>query len=630
MKLQYFKIFVLLALTGAIYTSCKDVLDKEPLTSLSDNQLWSSSTAATAVLDKVYYNEMPGMAYGTGQQGGCMPAEFNWFWDGWVPNTNLLQYGNGNGTDEAVPVGRLTDKYLMGQATFDWLENFDNSGAGVSNKWALKTYSDIRLTNQILDNIDKATMDETSKKQIKGQSLFWRAWAYNKLVKDVGGVPLILTAQQPTDDLTKLQLPRNKTSECVAQIVKDLDDAIGLLPDSWSGNNVGRIDKAAAMAFKGRVLLFFASPLFNGLNGVATWQKAYDANLAAKNYLDSKGKGLCPQFGKIWTDELNNEVIMVRRFSYPDASYPAPGFAPLRYSADDWCTDCPSLELVDAFPMKDGSSWDPTKMAYDTLFKHRDDRFYATVYYNGAPIQFTPKMVTNKEYFWTYIDEVVGTEPSTKAIIAPVNNNDVTPGWTAGEWLGITNFFYRLKCVDQNAPDVEHSGVDWPEIRYAEVLMNLGEAANEVGKSSEALNVLYQIRQRAGILTGSGNYGVKATSQDQIRVAYQNERFVEFAFEGRRWDDIRRWKLFSRLRGFPQRHSLLIVRKSSVSKPAVAPMDDINKVWNRFNYSKIEVDNGNIAIPDNYYIYGLPYSFMVRNPNLQQNLNWGGSFDPFK
>jgi len=630
MKLQYLKILILLVLSGIIYSSCNDVLDKEPLTSLSNDQIWSSQTAATAVLDKVYYNEMPGMAYGTAQQGGCMPAQFNWFWDGWVPNTDLLQYGNGNGTDEAVALGRLTDKYLMGKATYDWLENFDNAGAGVSNKWAIKTFGDIRLANQILDNIDKATFDKTIANQIKGQALFWRAWAYNKLVKDVGGLPLILTAQAPNDDLTTIQLPRNKTSECVTQILKDLDDAISLLPDSWSGNNVGRIDKGAAMAFKGRVLLFFASPLFNGLNGVATWQKAYDANLAAKNFLDSRGNGLYPQFGKIWTDELNKEVIMVRRFSYPDATYPAPAFAPLRYSADDWATDCPSLDLLDAFPMKDGSKWDPTKMAYDTLFKHRDDRFYATVYYNGAPIQFTPKMVANKEYFWTYIDQVVGTEPTTGAILAPNNNNDVTPGWTAGEWLGITHFFYRLKCVDQNAPDVEHSGVDWPEIRYAEVLMNFGEAANELAKTGEALDVLYKIRQRAGITSTDGKYGITASSQSDIRVAYQNERYIEFAFEGRRWDDLRRWKLFSRLRGLPQRHSLLIVRKPSVPRPAVAPMDDVNKVWNRFDYTKIDADGGNLVIPDSYYLYGLPYSFMQRNPMLQQNNNWGGAFDPFQ
>lgn len=626
---RYIQSLSIILLSSLLFTGCSsDFLDVEPTTALTNDQLWSSPTAATAFLDKVYNNEMPGVAYGTGQPGGCMPTVFNWWWGGWVSNTAYLNYGNGNGTDEAVPVGRLTDKFLMGQATNDWLENYDSPG--ISNSWAVKTYADIRTTNQILDNIDNATFDETSKNNIKGQALFWRAWCYNKLVKDVGGVPLILSAQGVESDLTKLQMPRSKTSECVAQILKDLDQAISILPEAWSGANAGRIDKGAAMAFKGRVLNFFASPLFNGLGGVASWQKAYDANLAAVNFLNSKGKGLYPDYNKIWSDEGNMEGVMVRKFNAPDATYPAPGFAPLRYSADDWGVDSPSLELVDAFPMKDGSKWNPATMSYETLFKNRDDRFYATVYYNGAPIQFTPKMVANKEYFWTYIDDIIGTEPTTGAVLASGNNNNVTPSWTYGEGIGVTTCFLRLKAVDRTASDVEHSGLDWPEIRYAEVLMNFGEAANEIGRTTDALDVLYKIRQRAGITNTDGKYGITASSQSEVRVAYQNERFVEFAFEGRRWDDLRRWKLFGKLRDQSRRHGLLVVRKSSVPKPAVSPMDDINTVWNRFDYIKTDGDRGNLVIPDQYYIYGLPYAFLQRNPSLKQNNDWGGDFNPLQ
>lgn len=621
MKHKNIFISSLLVLTTLISFNCKKVLDVQPKTSLTRQQLWNSPGAVTAYLDSVYYDLMPCMPYGTGNAGGCSKVINNWWWGGWVPNTNLVNYGNGNGTDEAIPTMRGTDKFLLGNATYDFLENYDNSGLGVVNNWAVGTWGDIRTINQILANIDSAPIDTASRNHIKGQALFFRAWAYNLLVKDVGGVPLIL-APQPVSDLTALQLPRNKTSECVTQILKDLDNAIALLPSSWGGGDVGRIDKGAAMAFKGRILLFFASPLFNGLNGIATWQKAYDANLAAKNFLDTRGNGLYPSYGNIWKDELNKEVIMVRRFNHPGADYPVPGIIPLRYTANDWGVDCASLELLNAFPMKDGSAWNPATMAYDTLFKHRDDRFYASIIYNGAPVQFSPKMVQNQEYFWTYLDN--GTLAGDGGMTGARNN--VTASWEG--WGEENLFFFRLKGVDQQTTDVAHSGTDWPEIRYAEVIMNYGEAANEIGKSAEALQVLKDIRQRAGI-TGA-NYGITAASQSEIRTAYQNERFVEFAFEGKRWDDLRRWKLFDRLRSMGQRHGLAVVKKSTVPAPAVTPMEDINTAWNKFTYTQISADAGNLNIQDKCYIYGIPYTILQRNPKFQQNAGWGGTFDPFQ
>ncbi|MBN8851517.1 MAG: hypothetical protein BGO55_04370 [Sphingobacteriales bacterium 50-39] len=625
MKTKHILTWSLAAVTSILFSNCTKVLDKSPLTALTSSDLWSSPAAATSYLNGVYYNEMPCMPYGTGNAGGCSPVINNWWWGGWVSNTNLVNYGNGNGTDEAIPTMRGTDKFLLGTATYDFLENYDNAALGVVNNWAVGTFQDIRTINQILANVDGASFDQADKDLIKGQALFFRAWAYNKLVKDIGGVPLILKPQ-PVTDLTSLQLPRNKTSECVTQILSDLDSAIALLPNSWSGADVGRIDKGAAMAFKGRVLLFFASPLFNGLNGIATWQKAYDACLAAKTFVDGQGKGLYAPFKNIWSDRLNKEVIMVRRFSTPGSDYPVPGIIPLRYTADDWGVDCASLELLNAFPMSDGSAWDPTTMAYDTLFMHRDDRFYATIIYNGAPVQFSPQMVSKKEYFWTYLDN--GTVTGAGGMSG--TRNTVTSSWEG--WGEENLFFFRLKGVDQSAQSVEHSGTDWPEIRYAEVLMNMGEAANELGNTADALKVLYQIRQRAGIAPGiGGNYGITALTQADIRTAYQNERFVEFAFEGKRWDDIRRWKLFGKLRAMGQRHGLAVVKKASVSAPAVTPMEDINTAWNKFDYTKITADAGPLNISDNCYIYGIPYTILQRNPKFQQNNGWnGGSFDPFQ
>ncbi|OQP63911.1 hypothetical protein A3860_23565 [Niastella vici] len=604
---------------------CNKILDKEPMNALDESKVWANATAATAFLDTVYYNLMPGMAYGTGNPGGCSKGMNNWFWGGWNANSDLVQYGNYTGTDEACPTDMETSRYLLGTATYDWLENYDRTD--VAEKWAMKNYGSIRNINQILAKIDGATFDDASKKAIKGQALFFRAWAYHAMVKDVGGMPLILTPQ-PVGDLADLQQPRNKTSECVTQILKDLDDAIALLPDSWGGRDAGRIDKGAAMAFKGRVLLFYASPLFNGLGGIATWQKAYDANLAAKNFLDSKGKGLYPVFGKIWDDEMNKEVIMVRRFNYPDSYYPAPGFVPLFASADDWESDCPSWELIRAFPMKDGSAFNPVNADdFAKYFINRDDRFYATILYNGAPVMWSEKWKKQNVYNWSFLQY--------GEIDANNNAHDKSSGKYKNDlnqsWSGLTdlspNCTYRAKAVDKIAPDADHSATDWPEIRYAEVLLNLAEAAYESGNISEVLGYLTPLRKRAGIAAGSGNYGIDVAN---LRKAIHDERFVELAFENKRWDDLRRWKAFGDLRSLGKRHGFAILLKAGESMPG--KLDDIYQpsVYTKFSCKVVNGDKAPIAIQDNQYLFGLPYSILQRNPKLQQSIAWGGSFNPFQ
>ncbi|HEY9258453.1 RagB/SusD family nutrient uptake outer membrane protein [Chitinophaga sp.] len=241
----------ILVLAVGLLTGCSKVLDKSNLTAVNPDQVWSNEAIGKAYLDNIYAAMMPGNPY-----------------------------GSANGTDEGVPYQKQTDAWMQGSATYD---SYDIYGS---------QYSNIRTINILLENIDQASFAPASKNQMKGQALFWRAWAYYALTKSYGGVPLITAPQAVSVDLNTLQVPRNTTTECIAQITKDLDDAIALLPDVWTGEDVGRIDKCAAMAFKGRVLLFFASPLFNPSGAAAKWQQAYDACQAAKNECDAQGKGL--------------------------------------------------------------------------------------------------------------------------------------------------------------------------------------------------------------------------------------------------------------------------------------------------------------------------------------------------
>ncbi len=174
--------------------------------------------------------------------------------------------------------------------------------------------------------------------------------------------------------------------------------------------------------------------------------------------------------------------------------------------------------------------------------------------------------------------------------------------------------------------------MDWIEIRFAEVLMNYGEAANETGKTSEALQVLYSIRQRAGILPGSGNYGVTASSVSEIREAYIKERFVEFAFENKRWNDLRRWKRFDILNNQVSRKAVKMQLKPGEPVPLIT--DDIydQAIWSRFTPVFVNNLEGSFTfnVPDKFYFYAIPKTHLDKNPNLEQNNNWGGTFDPLQ
>jgi hypothetical protein len=182
--------------------------------------------------------------------------------------------------------------------------------------------------------------------------------------------------------------------------------------------------------------------------------------------------------------------------------------------------------------------------------------------------------------------------------------------------------------VDKTAPDANHSATDWPEIRYAEVLLNLAEAAFESGKGpAEVLSYLKPIRQRAGIDVGTGNYGINTAD---LRKAIRDERFVELAFENKRWDDLRRWKAFDYLRTLGKRHGFAIILKPGQSMPG--KLDDINQaaVYTKFSCTVVNGDKVPITIQDKQYLFGLPYSILQRNPKLQQNSTWGGAFNPFQ
>ncbi|MBA4166826.1 MAG: RagB/SusD family nutrient uptake outer membrane protein [Chitinophagaceae bacterium] len=563
-------IILLLLITG--FSNCEKKLDLEDPSSISSKEVWNDPTLANAYLMNIYNNLMPNMPVGTGSN-----------------------------SDESSP-------YIFVMA--DWLR-----GTATVNTWNYFDYGNVRSLNILLSSIDGGTIGAADKDVIKAQAHFWRAWVYYKMVQAYGGVPLVMDVQDLSEG-DALFKPRNKTSECITQIIADLDSAIDKLPVSWSGTDAGRIDKEAALAFKGRALLMYGSPLFNPGNDAARWQAAYDANKAAVDACNAAGKGLHPDVNAMWYDNIvsNPEAIMYKQYKYPGNTYYVGGIRPTNYSFNNWSQDHASLELVNAFPMKDGSAWNPATMNYDTLFRSRDARFYATVAYNGSNMGLKD-MVAAGANLWSW------------------HGSSNIP---EGSLFSATSF-YRQKAQDKTLTKstTYDATVPWMEIRYAEVYMNYGEAANEVGKPAEALKVLYDIRARAKILPGADmHYGITAASQAEIREAYLKERQVEFAFEDKRWTDLRRLRRFDILNNIKRRHGLYItIHPDQLANfpggNGPVKMEDINQIYNIFDYDVKEVDNQDMDVKDIYYFYPIPQSQLDQNSKLQQNKGWnGGTFDP--
>ena len=503
------------------------------------------------------------------------------------------------------------------------------------------TYGNVDKINYFLEQIEgvpESVLTDVEKKQFTGQALFWRAWDYWGKVQSVGGVPLILKPQDVTN-VESLFVSRNKTSECVAQIIKDLDDAISFLPDTWEGANYGRIDKGTAMAFKGKILMWYASPLFNPSNDASRWQTAYDANKAAVTFLRGVGKDLLPSYGDIWKTERHKEVIMVNQFYYPDHAYSCAGIRPqpVTQGAADDCQ--PYLPLLLAYPKKDGSklNLDVNQLsnpayneAYLTdFYTNRDDRFYASVFCGGTKY---PSPDIANPYWCTWVWNNGANQYTCMGLYQLQH----------GAGFGVTGF-YSLKANDPSLAinAVGQAGIDWIEIRFAEVLMNFGECANEVGQAAEALQVLYDIRERAGILAGNnGQYGITASAKNDIREVYVNERLVEFAFEGKRWGDLRRWKRFDILNNLGHRPMVLTVLKPSEIVPGQSLTETFDwtksimdaDVRKKFNAVYIENLDGEAQykfnLDLNHWFYPIRRQDLEGNSNLLQNNEWGGTFDP--
>jgi len=459
--------------------------------------------------------------------------------------------------------------------------------------------------------------------QYKAEARFLRAYYYFLLMRQYGPVVLVGDTEIPVDaEASEMQLPRTSYDECVNYVVSELDKAAAILPRVPSSNgaasdiNYGRATVGMALAVKARLLLYAASPEFNGntdfsgfknQDGKALinqtydpqkWKKAADAAKAVIDlglyslYKDASGDPIKSYQG-VFFQQWNSEQIFNRKSNnQPDFDTNA-----MPRQAGGWNGIGVTQEQVDAYFMNDGKPITESLLYSETgfttiggqqifnMYVNREPRFYASVTYNNSSFQG---------------GKMTAAAPISFYASGQNGKNGHPTDWTKTGYLVRKN----VGPSTNNGSGGNGTKQARPEalFRLGEVYLNYAEALNEYSPGNpDIVKYLNLIRERAGVPQyGSANLPVP-TGQSDMRTRIWQERRIELAFESHRWFDIRRWKIAAQVMG--EMHGM-----------------DINKDDNTF-YKRSVASNHIFRAPASYFFPISQYD-MDRAKLVVQNPGW--------
>lgn len=529
-------IYIILLAVSLLASSC--VLDKKPLDMISDGVVWGDKDLVNSYLTELYYSNCVAV--------NETPYVFPEVW--WGPGMGWAFINEI--ADESVCLWKFNTEMVPG-----WKAGgITASSPAVHLEWWDQGYQQIRRATIFLENIQGSKeLGSSFIKEKAAEARFLRAFSYFALVKRYGGVPLIDEVQQITDSEEILYPARNTEKEIYDFILSECDLCIKDLPSSYDDTNLGRASKNAARALKCRAALYAASIAefgevkLDGLVGIPSecakdyYQMAYDtANqiIGSNRFsLYSKVADKKENFQKIFLDENNSETIWAIRHTggaWWVSSMWIYDFSQCPKNA--WSAgnkDMPYLEFVEEFEHIDGtpgkfddSVFDESKLwTVEELWANRDPRLFATIY-----TQETEWQGDLVDYHKGLIRPDGTIQDDTGSYEGVLTRGNYGVDGSMGSAMGV------MKYLDPNHDSSSwqnSSGTDYIVFRYAEIFLNLAEAALQLGKTDEALEAINKIRRRAGI--------VELSSIDHK--AIEHERKVELAFEGHRYWDARRWRV---------------------------------------------------------------------------------------
>lgn len=574
-KFQY--VSLLAALLAVFQYGCNKLVDVKPINEISDADFWKTADQFKLAANEFYTYEI---------------------------SFAQVLYDNSAHAD-------LRGDFVASRNAYS---NGTNALSSTDGNWNT-AYTRLRAINYLLDKAASyAAPSEIA--QYVAEAKFFRAYVYFDLLQQFGGVPVVDKPLTTTSE--GLNAPRNSRDEVVDFIIRDLDEAIAVLPleSVVTAANKGRISKGAAQAFLGRVGLY-----------EGTWQKfrsgnatrynalldkaiaAGDAVIASNQYQlfapavlgDSALKYLF-----VLEDEKSNpaglgkatnkEYILANRYSYTQRQ--------IRQNVTHtWFGAALSKKFADMFLSQDGLPIEKSSLfqGYATTrseYQNRDNRMRYT-------------MAIDSNYYWD--NENPGARTTWTGDAA-----DIASSRGRSNNAGGTGYANQKWGTERRLNDNEE-GYDWPVIRLAEVYLNYAEAVFERAGSitdadlDKSLNL---VRNRVNkTMPKLSNAFVAANGLD-MRTEIRRERNVELFLEGFRVDDLKRWK----------------------TAETEMPMNVLGIKWTgtrwqtRWNTSgnpPYPVDaNGNIIFESGRkwdqknYLLPVPTQQITLNPSLTQNLGW--------
>ncbi len=484
-----------------------------------------------------------------------------------------------------------------------------NGQDGTVLNWWANLYKGIARANTILENLDKSVgkLPDATIEKYQGNVRFVRACHYSRLITYFGDVVYVDKVPELGESF---KMARTDKKEILKKIYEDFDFAASKLPTTYGSAQNLQATKGAALAMKARVALFFED-----------WAVARDASKAC---MDLGVYELFSDYATLFLSKTKNpkELIFgnarstLLNVTIPDTKNYLPRLVGGWGAATgpSWYLFCSYL-CTDGLPIDESPLFDPRNP-----FKNRDPRCNASLVEFGTP----------------WLGFIYQPHPDSLKTLnlktgARVTNNDNRANAQFASFNGIA----FKKGIDEDWTDdykAENTNII---MRYADVLLMYAEAKTELGEIDQAMldASINKVRARAYKVAVDNKVAypaVLAGDKATVRKAIRIERRMEFALEGRRYEDIIRWKIAEKVLS-KDMYGMLdpVDLRNKVVKPGlwffpqVPPVDedgcaDFEPMYNAGLVKLCAVRN----FPANQYLWPIPTKEILINPNLTQNTGY--------
>ena len=605
------KLWTLLILSVfLVLQSCKkNLLKQDPTTDLPAASFWKTEADATYALLGAYAATRP-------------VFDRDYYFEGHSEYTRV------RGTSATAGNLRLGDAYQGA--------NYDPSGYGDDfDKYYRFLYGAINHNNYVIENVTRMLTESSSVSAptleiILGEARLLRAMAYFRLISMWGDVPYI--SQVVTENSQVSQLARLPIGQVKDSILVDLTYAFDKLPAKAA---LGRASKPAALAFRGKLLLYWASWNKNGwpeLEGFKPDASAANAAFTAaaadfKKVINDYGLTLylngepgdidalgaadkLPNYYHLFTPKANGNSEMIMVFTHGGTGTGQGEELMRDFSGrsheGSQCWVSPRFEIADRYQLLSTGDFAPNLIginpssnpaARTTLNSATNPNSYAGRDYRmKATIQ------------WDYEVSIGMVSLASTGLVPFIYEAWAQPVMINGiRYITYntdgTNSGYVFRKFVRNYAGQGRSEGDfaWPAMRLADVYLMYAEATNEVlGPQADAIDLVNKIRRRGNLpALAAAKTGTKAA----FFTAIEQERIIELVAEGHRGFDLRRWRAIERVWGPPGSAG----------------------VWRRdtFGANKtLYYQNASDRTYEQNYIFRIPPGERDRNPNLTQNIPW--------